>query len=129
MSGGPAIAPFDDVFAAASERLQNLFDAHEERLYRLARRLVSTREDANDLVQETFVRATKHLDSVPIGLVQEEAWLVRVLVNIRRDAWRSEAVRKRFNAMLSAHLMSSASTFQPTFSAQRIICAGSQYVT
>jgi DNA-directed RNA polymerase specialized sigma24 family protein len=40
---------------SAAERLATLFDAHHERLYRLARRLVPTADDARDLVQETFL--------------------------------------------------------------------------
>jgi RNA polymerase sigma-70 factor (ECF subfamily) len=77
--------------------LAALFDAHHDRLYRLARRLVPTSDDALDLVQETFLRAARAPRSIPSGFANEEAWLVRVLVNIRRDEWRKAAVRKRHN--------------------------------
>src|SRR5262245_62148179 len=80
------------------ERLASLFDAHYERLYRLARRLVPTADDALDLVQETFLRAARSPGSVPSGNTNEEAWLVRVLVNLRRDQWRKIAVRNRFGS-------------------------------
>ena len=76
-------------------RLSELFDSHEERLYRLARRLTSTVDDALDLVQETFLKAARAPESIPRGLKDEEAWLVRVLVNTRRDQWRREKIRKR----------------------------------
>ncbi|HEY7173113.1 MAG TPA: RNA polymerase sigma factor [Vicinamibacterales bacterium] len=76
-------------------RLAALFDAHADRLYRLARRLTASKEDARDRVQETFLRAAKSLRAVPLGLHAEEAWLVRVLVNIQRDEWRKGAVRVR----------------------------------
>ena len=82
--------PADD-----SARLGSLFDAHHQRLYRLARRLSRTGEDASDLVQETFLRAARHITSVPPGAGSEEAWLVRVLINLARDRWRQQAVRKR----------------------------------
>jgi RNA polymerase sigma-70 factor (ECF subfamily) len=72
-----------------------LFAAHSDRLYRLARRLTPSPEDARDLVQETFLRAAAASKSVPFGASDEEAWLVRVLVNIRRDQWRQSANRKR----------------------------------
>jgi RNA polymerase sigma-70 factor (ECF subfamily) len=75
-------------------RLASLFDVHEERLYRLARRLSSSADDAEDLVQETFVRAARSLPSVPLGYSKEEAWLVRTLVNLRKDQWRRAGVRK-----------------------------------
>jgi RNA polymerase sigma factor (sigma-70 family) len=64
----------------AGERLAALFDAHHRRLYSLACRMCRTREDARDCVQEASA---------------EEAWLVRVLINICRDGWRRQAVRDR----------------------------------
>ena len=82
--------------ATSEERLAALFDAHHERLYRLARRLSSNVDDARDLVQETYLRAAQKLSSVPLGADREEAWLVRVLTNICRDRWRRQGVRKRF---------------------------------
>jgi RNA polymerase sigma-70 factor (ECF subfamily) len=79
----------------AGERLGALFDAHHRRLYSLACRMCRTREDARDCVQETFLRAARHAGSLPEGVSHEEAWLVRVLVNICRDGWRRQAVRDR----------------------------------
>ena len=76
-------------------RLGTLFDTHHQRLFRLARRLSRSPEDAHDLVQETFLRAARSPASIPFGSSSEEAWLVRVLVNICRDRWRWDAVRQR----------------------------------
>jgi RNA polymerase sigma-70 factor (ECF subfamily) len=76
-------------------RLAALFDAHHQRLFRLARRLSRSTDDAHDLVQETFLRAARSPHSVPEGASSEEAWLVRVLINICRDRWRWSAVRTR----------------------------------
>lgn len=80
-----------------ADRLSALFGAHHDRLYRLARRLTPSIEDARDLVQETFLRAARRSSSIPARLQAEEAWLVRVLVNIRRDQWRRTAVRTRYD--------------------------------
>jgi RNA polymerase sigma-70 factor, ECF subfamily len=77
-----------------TDRLSVLFDTYEDKLYRLARRLTATVDDARDLVQDTYVRAAGALSSIPVG-TQEYAWLVRVLVNLRRDQWRKAAVRAR----------------------------------
>lgn len=85
-----------------AERLAALFDAHYERLYRLARRLTASTDDALDLVQETFLKAAMSSKSVPIGLRSEEAWLVRVLVNTRRDQWRKASTRKRHDRTASS---------------------------
>jgi RNA polymerase sigma-70 factor (ECF subfamily) len=82
----------------ATDRLSALFDAHYERLYRLARRLAPTGDAAHDLVQDTFLKAARSLASVPLGAANEEAWLVRVLVNIRRDEWRKSSVRARHDS-------------------------------
>lgn len=82
-----------------SARLGGLFDTHHQRLYRLARRLSRSSEDARDIVQETFLRAARSPGSVPLGVPHEEAWLVRVLINICRDRWRRSAVHKN-----TAHL-------------------------
>jgi RNA polymerase sigma factor (sigma-70 family) len=76
------------------QRAELLFDTHYDHLYRLARRLTPSIDDALDLVQETFVRAVRSLKSVPSSAREEEAWLVRTLVNIRRDQWRREKVRR-----------------------------------
>jgi RNA polymerase sigma-70 factor, ECF subfamily len=87
---------------SAAERLAMLFDAHHERVYRLARRLVPTSDDALDLVQETFLKAARAPNSIPSGFADEEAWLVRVLVNIQRDRWRKAAVRSRYEKSSSS---------------------------
>ena len=79
-------------------RLAGLFDAHADRLYRLARRLTANAEDARDLVQDTFVRAATRANSIPAGDAREEAWLVRVLINLQRDRWRRTAMRARHDA-------------------------------
>jgi len=84
-----------------ADRVAALFDAHHQRLYRLARRLTSSADDALDLVQETFLRAAGAPGSVPSGSNREEAWLVRVLINVRRDQWRKAAVQKRHNEYTS----------------------------
>jgi RNA polymerase sigma-70 factor (ECF subfamily) len=76
-------------------RLASLFDAHSDRLYRLARRLSGSADEARDLVQEVFVRAARRPKAIPTGMQNEEAWLVRVLLNIRKDLWRKTAVRIR----------------------------------
>ena len=85
------------------ERLAILFDGHYDRLYRLARRLTASADDALDLVQETFLKAARYPRSIPVGFALEEAWLVRVLINIRRDQWRKNLTRSRVEATASGN--------------------------
>jgi RNA polymerase sigma-70 factor (ECF subfamily) len=87
---------------APSTRLADLFDSHHQRLYRLARRLTGTREEAQDLVQETFLRVARSPSAVPAGPRSEEAWLVRVLVNVCRDQWRRKSSRRRLDRTYQA---------------------------
>lgn len=90
------MSPTADIpLEAAGVRLGQLFDAHHARLYTLARRMSGSPDTARDLVQETFLRAARSAASIPHGFSSEEAWLVRVLVNICRDDWRRRAVRRR----------------------------------
>jgi RNA polymerase sigma-70 factor (ECF subfamily) len=65
-----------------------------------ARRLSPSRDEAIDLVQETFLRAARAPGMMPAGHADEEAWLVRVLINIRRDQWRKAAVRTRYDRQI-----------------------------
>ncbi len=92
-----------DTGSDPAARIGRLFDAHHQRLYRLARRLSANAEEAHDLVQETFLRAARSPKSLPAG--NEEAWLVRVLVNIKRDEWRRRAARKRLEPEREAYAM------------------------
>ena len=89
------VSSLETVRMDQAQRLEGLFDRHYPRLYRLARRLSPTHDDARDLVQETYLRAAQKPASVPAGLSNEEAWLVRVLINLCRDRWRHQAVRQR----------------------------------
>ena len=81
---------------APNARAARLFDAHQARLYRLARRLTASPEEARDLVQDTFLKVVRTPGLVPAGAHSEEAWLVRVLVNACRDEWRRGATRRRY---------------------------------
>ena len=88
-------------------RVAALFDTHHQRLFRLARRLARSVEDARDVVQETFLRAARSPGSIPVGTSHEEAWLVRVLINICRDRGRHTAVRTR--AVAEGHVQAAPS--------------------
>jgi RNA polymerase sigma-70 factor, ECF subfamily len=95
------------------ERLAALFEDHYDRLYRLARRLTANVDDALDLVQETFVKAARYPRSVPVGFANEEAWLVRVLVNIRRDQWRKASTRNRIESAASGNSLPAQASGDP----------------
>src|ERR687886_2684662 len=58
-----------------------------DQVYRVARRLVSTREEAEDLVQETYTRAFRSWRSYTPG-TNLRAWLFRILTNLNIDRAR-----------------------------------------
>jgi RNA polymerase sigma-70 factor (ECF subfamily) len=85
--------------ARAAERLGELFDAHQARLYALALRMARDPEEARDLLQETFLRAARRVRSIPTQDRAAEAWLTQVLVNLCRDRWRRLKVRREAGPM------------------------------
>ena len=60
-----------------------------DQAYRVARRLVSTREEAEDLVQDTYARAFRSWRSYTPG-TNLRAWLLRILTNLNIDRGRRE---------------------------------------
>ena len=61
--------------------------ALSEQVYRVARRLVSSREEAEDLVQDTYARAFRSWKSYAPG-TNLRAWLLRILTNLNIDRGR-----------------------------------------
>jgi RNA polymerase sigma-70 factor, ECF subfamily len=60
-----------------------------DQVYRVARRLVSKREEAEDLVQETYARAFRSWQSYTPG-TNMRAWLLRILTNLNIDRGRRQ---------------------------------------
>jgi RNA polymerase sigma-70 factor, ECF subfamily len=58
-----------------------------DQVYRVARRLVGSREEAEDLVQETYARAFRSWRSYTPG-TNMRAWLFRILTNLNIDRGR-----------------------------------------
>ena len=66
---------------------EKLFNRHRTLVYRYAYQMVGRRDDAEDIVQEVFVRAYKNLDRY-----RDEArfttWLLRIATNLTTDRAR-----------------------------------------
>src|SRR3954465_10377246 len=58
-----------------------------DQVYRVARRLVSSREEAEDLMQDTYARAFRSWRSYQPG-TNLRAWLLRILTNLNIDRGR-----------------------------------------
>ena len=76
---------------AREERDRTRFEedalALADQVYRVARRLVGSREEAEDLVQETYARAFRSWRSFTPG-TNMRAWLFRILTNLNVDRGR-----------------------------------------
>ena len=60
-----------------------------DQVYRVARRLVGSRQEAEDLMQETYARAFRSWRSFTPG-TNLRAWLLRILTNINIDRGRRQ---------------------------------------
>ena len=60
-----------------------------DQVYRVARRLVGSREEAEDLVQQTYERAFRSWQSYTPG-TNMRAWLLRILTNLNIDRGRRQ---------------------------------------
>lgn len=63
-----------------------LFERYYDMIYAYAYKLCLNREDAQDVAQETFVRAARALASLRTGHLK--AWLFRIASNLSKDTFR-----------------------------------------
>jgi len=85
--------------ASAAHRIAFLLAKHGEELARHIRRIVRDDDTAQDLLQETMVRAWKALERLAPGS-NERAWLYRIATNASLNHQRARA---RERAALSRH--------------------------
>ena len=76
---------------AARDRVRFEEDALalSDQVYRVARHLASSREDADELMQETYARAFRSWRSFQPG-TNMRAWLLRILTNLNIDRGRRQ---------------------------------------
>lgn len=78
---------------AAEALVRSLYAEHGRSLLAYATRLTGDRAAAEDVVQETLVRAWKHADDLTEGKGSVRGWLLTVARNIVTDRARARAVR------------------------------------
>lgn len=84
-----------------SAHFRDLFDSLAPALLRYVRRLTGSRSDAEEIVQDTFLKLHCHLLSGS-ELTNVRAWLFRVGTNAARDLERERRVRAREDARVLA---------------------------
>ena len=101
--------------AAPAAAVEDSFRAHERFLWGLCYRMTGSAADADDLVQETFVRA---LERPPRRLDEPwRPWLVRVAMNLGRDLLRRRKRRAYVGPWLPAPIDTGDDASPPSFEA------------
>ena len=81
-----SLAGFDEAAVVAQARegdaraFSELVRRYEGKIFRLAQHVTQNREDAEDVLQETFMKAYEHLDQFQ-GNSKFYTWIVRIAVN------------------------------------------------
>jgi len=74
------LALVDAARAGDAAAFSELVEKYERKIYRLAKHITQNDEDAEDVLQESFLKAYTHLDSFH-GDSKFYTWLVRIAVN------------------------------------------------
>ena len=78
----------DQAKSGSSQAFGALVRRHQKRIFRLAFHLVRTGAEAEDVTQETFVRAYQALDRFD-GRSEPFTWLYRIAVNLSLNTIRA----------------------------------------
>lgn len=78
-----------------SASFRELFDSGAPALLRYVRRLTGSRADAEEIVQDTFLKLHRRMTEEKGELANARAWLFRVATNAARDLERERRVRER----------------------------------
>ena len=87
------MADTDRRSASAETLIRSLYEEHGRSLLAYATRLTGDRAAAEDVLQETLLRAWKHADRLAEGQGSVRGWLLTVARNIVTDRARARAVR------------------------------------
>jgi RNA polymerase sigma-70 factor, ECF subfamily len=75
--------------------IATLYDRHARMLYSLIVRILRDRSEAEDVLQDVFVRAWTRVETYNRDLGSPLAWLIRIARNCAIDRLRSRDVRER----------------------------------
>jgi RNA polymerase sigma-70 factor, ECF subfamily len=89
-------AAADEVRRGNQLAFRVLVERHSRSVFRLAYRMCGNEQDAEDLVQETFLRAYKQINRFD-GRSAFSTWLYRICANCSLDLLRSRKSRREVN--------------------------------
>lgn len=82
----------------SQEAFDAVVSAHHEEILRYLRRVIGQASDAEDLSQETFLRAYRAYGTLPKD-ANVRAWLFAIATNLARNHFRSETRRRKAYGM------------------------------
>ena len=88
------------------QTFEMLVSAHHGEIYRYLRRILGGTGDADDLSQETFLRAYRAYGSLP-GDANVRAWLFSIATNLAKNFFRSESRRRQAYGEVHARMRES----------------------
>lgn len=83
----------DGKLVASVENFDRIVDEYQRRLYGFALRMTGNREDAEEIVQDAFVRAYRALGKMPADQRRDlrlQPWLYTITLNVTRNRLRSK---------------------------------------
>ena len=102
----------DRARAGETDAFRELVDRHSRTMFKTAFRLTGNEADADDLVQEAFLRAFRKLDRFD-GRSQFSTWLYRITVNCGMDLMRKKSRRQARAARDEEVVLDSVATEDP----------------
>jgi RNA polymerase sigma-70 factor (ECF subfamily) len=92
---GLRVAPRPEVVRLTPDSFEEIYEIYKEPVYRLSRALTDNARDAEDLFQETWLRAVRSgRDESRTG--DPKAWLFTITANLHRDGLRKKRIRRIF---------------------------------
>ncbi len=83
------------VEAADAEAFAALYDRHGRAAFSLAYRMMGERQEAEDVVQEAFIKVWRSAGSYRVGRGSVRTWILSIVHNRGIDQLRSHASRRR----------------------------------
>jgi RNA polymerase sigma-70 factor (ECF subfamily) len=92
---GLKVAPRPDAMPFTQDSFDGIYEMYKEPVFRLARALTDNARDAEDLFQETWLRAVRSgREELRSG--DTRAWLFTITANLHRDGLRKKRIRRLF---------------------------------
>ena len=98
--------------AGNQDAFREIVERHSRQIFKVAYRLTRSEAHADDVVQETFLRAYRHLDRFD-ARSQLGTWLYRIAVNCSMDLMRKESRRMARETSAEKVELASLETTEP----------------